>query len=148
MTPCIHHRADVARLRSRARTRAPQVVDALRDLAAAERVQPGFAERIMRLREKELDHQISMERGRLELRQRVADAEIRSFTRAQWFTFVFVVVFLVLAGVSLFLGQQLSAITGGLGVLATIACVLRGHRTVQREVDVADGATDGGDTGG
>jgi uncharacterized membrane protein len=102
----------------------------------------------MRLKEKELDHQISMEHSQLQLRQRDADAEIRSRTRAQWFTFVLVVCFLVLAGVSLSLGQQLSASAGGLGVLATIAYILRGHRAVQRQVHVADGATDGGDTGG
>lgn len=107
-----------------------------------DQVQPGFAERIMRMTEKQLDHQISIEQGELALRQKIADAEIRNFTRAQWFTFVLVVAFLALAGVSLFRGQELGAAAAGLAALATIAYALRGRRKAEREVDSADGADD------
>lgn len=108
-----------------------------------DQVQPGFAERIMRMTEKQLDHQISIEQGELGLRQKIADAAIRSFTRAQWFTFVLVVVFLALAGVSLFRGQELGAAAAGLAALATIAYALRGRSKAEREVDSASGADDG-----
>lgn len=100
----------------------------------------------MRMTEKQLDHQISIEQGELELRQKIADAEIRNFTRAQWFTFVLVVAFLVLAGFSLLRGQELGAAAAGLAALATIAYALRGGRNAEREFDSADGADDGGDT--
>jgi uncharacterized membrane protein len=110
-----------------------------------DRVQPGYAERIMRMTEKRLDHQIRMEQGELGLRQKIADAEIRNFTRGQWFTFVLVVIFLTVAGISLFREQALGGAAAGIAALATVACALLGRRTAEREIDSADGADDGDD---
>ncbi len=106
--------------------------------AQYDQVQPGFAERIMRMTEKQLQHQIGMAEGEQELRRKVVDAEIRSFTRAQWFTFVLVLVFLGLAGAALFVGQTLGAVAAGLAALATIAYALHGRRRAEREVEWDD----------
>lgn len=108
-----------------------------------EQVQSGFAERIMRMTEKQLDHQISSEKGELELQQKIANAEIRAFTRAQWFTFLLVAAFLTLAGVSLFRGQELGAAAAGLATLATVAYALRGRRKAERESEPTDDSDDG-----
>lgn len=107
-----------------------------------DQVQPGFAERIMRMTEKQLDHQISMEERERELQEKFVNAQIRSFTRSQWFTFVLVAVFLILAGIGLFRGQELGAAAAGLAALATIAYALRGGLKAERESESADGADD------
>lgn len=114
--------------------------------ARYERVQAGFAERIMQMTEKQLEHQIKMDQSELEIRRRVVDAEIRSFTRSQWFTFVLVLVFLILAGISLFLGQELGAIAAGLAALGTIAYALQARRRPAKdedtELEASDASTD------
>lgn len=110
-----------------------------------EQVQPGFAERIMRMTEKELDHQISMDQAQLKLRDKLLDAEIRAFTRAQWFTFALVCAFLTIAGVSVYKGQPLGAIAGGLAALGTIVYVLYGRRNAEREADSPEDAVDSED---
>lgn len=84
-------------------------------------------ERIMRMTEKQRDHQFRLEQRELERRQELADAEIRSFARAQWFAFVLVVIFLALVGVGLFRGQTLGAAAAGLAALATVANAFLGR---------------------
>jgi hypothetical protein len=100
-------------------------------------VQQDFEERTMRRTEKQFDHQIRLEQRELELREEIVDAEIRSFARAQWFTFVLVVVFLALAGVGLFRGQALGAAAAGLAALAAMANAFlgRGGRSKSESVN-------------
>lgn len=96
-------------------------------------------ERIIRMTEKQLAHQMRLEQRELELRQELADAEIRSFVRAQWFTFMLVVVFLALVGVGLFRGQTLGAAGAGLVALATVANAFlrRSGRSKSKSVDTS-----------
>lgn len=110
--------------------------------AQYDQVHQDFEERIMRMMEKQFDHQIRLEQRELELRQEIAGAEIRSFVRAQCFTFVLVVVFLALAGVGLFRGQALGAAAAGLAALATVANAFLG-RSGWSKSESADAPGDG-----
>jgi len=94
-------------------------------------VLPGAAERIFRMTEKQLDHAIELENAEASANRRLLDAEIAAATRAQWFTFLLVLVFLGIAAYALYKGQAIATIGAGLAALATIAYALRGKREPQ-----------------
>lgn len=100
----------------------------------------GAAERIFQMTEKQLDHAIELENAEASANRSLLDAEIATATRAQWFTFVLVLVFLGLAAYALYKGQPIASITAGLAALATIAYALRGKKDPQ-----ADNASSAGD---
>jgi len=93
--------------------------------------------------EKQLDHAISVEQADVDIRAEVVSATVRTETRAQWFTFVIVLVFLGLAGYSLHLGQPLGAVAGGLAAIGTIAYAIRGQKnTIDNSTDSKDDASE------
>ncbi len=81
--------------------------------------------------EKQLDHAIELENAEASANRRLLDAEIAAATRAQWFTFLLVLVFLGIAAYALYKGQTIATIGAGLAALATIAYALRGKKEPQ-----------------
>lgn len=74
------------------------------------------------------DHSIELENAEASANRRLLDAEIATATRAQWFTFVLVLVFLALAAYALYRGQTLTTVGAGIAALVTIAYALRGQK--------------------
>ncbi|MGH4022041.1 MAG: DUF2335 domain-containing protein [Pseudonocardiaceae bacterium] len=106
--------------------------------ARYDEVLPGSAERIFRMTEKQLQHSIELENAEAAANRQLLDAEIAQASRAQWFTFVLVVIFLLLAAYALSRGQEIATIGAGLAALATIAYALRGKKTSSDNQSSAD----------
>ncbi|MCA1837892.1 MAG: DUF2335 domain-containing protein, partial [Actinobacteria bacterium] len=68
-------------------------------------VLPGAAERILRMTEKSLDHRIAVESAESRDQSAVVQAGIRAAARAQWFTFLLVLMFLAIGGYGLYLHE-------------------------------------------
>ena len=104
-------------------------------LQGYEDVLPGAAERILRMTEKQLDHNIKMEEAESRDQTELVKTSTQVAKRAQLFTFVLVVLFLVLAFVAVLKGQELASVAAGIAAIGTIGYALLGGRKNEKEAD-------------
>jgi len=96
--------------------------------------------------EKQLDHSIDLEKAEASANRRLLDAQIAIATRAQWFTFVLVSVFLALVAYALHRGQSLATANAGFAALTIIACALWRQKALPVDGQSSSSDLDAADT--